>query len=114
MIRKLIERDAVIGAVLDCWMLQPGWSKTKPNTVQLTAVADHIDHVCQLAGNTNHSAIGSDLDGGFGREQSPADLNTIGDLHIIADILRTRGYGDEDINKINHGNWLRLIRSAWS
>lgn len=114
MIRKLIERGAVIGAVLDCWMLQPGWSKTEPNTVQLSAVADHIDHVCQLAGNTNHSAIGSDLDGGFGREQSPTDLDSIGDLHAIAEILRSRGYGDEDIEKINHKNWLRLIRSAWS
>jgi len=114
MIRKLIERDAVIGTVFDCWMLKPGWSKTGPNTVKLSDVADHIDHVCQLAGNTNHSAIGSDLDGGFGREQSPADLNTIGDLHALAEILRSRGYSDEDIEKINHRNWVRLIRSAWS
>ena len=40
---------------------------------QETAV-DHIDHVCQLAGNARHIGIGSDLDGGYGREQTPSDL----------------------------------------
>ncbi len=84
-IRKLIERDAVIGAALDAWMLYPGWERgvTQPDVVSLEAVADHIDHVCQLAGNTRHTAIGSDLDGGFGTEQTPHDLDTIADLRKL-------------------------------
>jgi membrane dipeptidase len=72
-----------------------------------------MDHICQLAGNSQHAGIGSDLDGGFGREQSPSDLDTIADLQHIAEILSKRGYSDADIAAIMHGNWLRLLREAW-
>lgn len=111
-IKTLIERDAIIGASLDAWMLYPGWvrGQTKPEVVGLNAVADHIDHVCEIAGNTNHSAIGSDLDGGFGYEQTPRDLKTITDLQKLADILSARDYTDADIDAIFHGNWLRFFR----
>lgn len=115
-IRAVVDRDGVIGAALDNWMILPGWSRgsqDKPRVI-LTHVVDHIDHVCQLAGNASHAALGSDLDGGFGREQSPSDLDTIADLGRIADILATRGYRAEDIAAIMHGNWLRLLRRAWS
>ncbi|MCA9055386.1 MAG: membrane dipeptidase, partial [Planctomycetaceae bacterium] len=76
-IRALIDRGAVIGAAFDNWMLTPGWRKyvTPRETVTLENIADHIDHICQLAGNANHSGIGTDLDGGFGAEQSPSDMD---------------------------------------
>jgi membrane dipeptidase len=113
-IKHLISRGAVIGVAFDAWMLYPGWvrGETKPAVVGLDAAADHIDHVCELAGNANHSAIGSDLDGGFGTEQSPSDLNTIADLQKMAEILSKRGYSDSQIDQIFHGNWLRLFSSA--
>ena len=115
-IRYLIGRDAVIGSALDTWMLYPNWVKGETNhsVVTLEAVADQIDHVCQLAGNVRHAAIGSDLDGGFGREQSPFDLDTIADLQKIPVILRKRGYTEDDIGAVMHGNWLRFFRDAWS
>ena len=114
-IRKLIERDAVIGAAFDNWMLYPGWlaGQTSSSVVSLESVIDHIDHVCQLAGTTRHSAIGSDLDGGFGREQSPGDLDTIADLQKIPPLLKKRGYAEADVEAIMHGNWLRVFRTAW-
>jgi membrane dipeptidase len=113
-IKKLISRGAVIGTALDAWMLYPNWirGQTKPEVVGLEAVADHIDHVCQIAGNVDHAAIGSDLDGGFGTEQTPRDLNTIADLQKLNAILRARGYIEADIDKIFHGNWLRFFSSA--
>lgn len=114
-IRALIQRDAVIGAAFDVWMLYPSYVEGMPNTVaSLEAVADHIDHVCQLAGNARHSAIGSDLDGGFGREQAPWDLDTIADLQKMPALLRKRGYEEADVQAIMHGNWLRFFRKAWS
>jgi membrane dipeptidase len=114
-IRALISHDGVIGVALDNWMLRPGWTRGgKDNErVTLAHVADHMDHICQLAGNSRHAALGSDLDGGFGREQSPSDLDTIADLQHIPEILSKRGYSDEDIAAIMHGNWLRLLREAW-
>lgn len=115
MLRRMIERDAVIGAVMDAWMLYPGWVKgeTSNEVVSLENVVDHIDHVCQLAGNARHAAIGTDLDGGYGIEQCPHDLDTIVDLQKIPDLLRIRGYTDDDIEGIMYGNWLRLLQRAW-
>jgi membrane dipeptidase len=114
-IRPIIARGGVIGVAFDNWMLRPGWvrgARDNPS-VTLTHVVDHIDHVCQLAGNSQHAAIGSDLDGGFGREQSPSDLDSIADLQRLPEILSKRGYSDADIESIMHGNWLSLLRRAW-
>jgi membrane dipeptidase len=113
-IRCLIQRDAVIGAVLDIWMLYPEFVAGKaPNTVvDLSDVVNHIDHICQLAGNTRHVAVGSDLDGEFGTEQTPHDVNTIADLQKLPAVLRARGYTEADVEAIMHGNWLRILQRA--
>jgi membrane dipeptidase len=116
-LKYLIGRGAVIGGALDAWMMVPGWikQKTTPEVagVTLNTLVDHIDHVCQLAGNALHSGIGSDLDGGFGREQSPADLDTIADLASLPDLFSRRGYKPIDTENIMHGNFLRFLRQAW-
>jgi membrane dipeptidase len=114
-IKAVIAREGVIGAALDNWMLIPGWVRGVNNNrpATLEHVADHIDHICQLAGNADHAAIGSDLDGGFGREQSPGDLDTIADLQKLGEVLTKRGYSTENVLSIMYGNWLRLLRSAW-
>ena len=115
-LQAIFERDGVIGAAFDAWMLQPGWvsGQSTNETVTLNTVVDHMDYVCQLAGNSRHAGIGTDLDGGYGREQSPCDLDTITDLQKIAGLLAGRGYNDDDIGAIMHGNWLRLLRQAWT
>lgn len=113
-IKALVARGAVIGAAFDAWMLQRGWviGVTKPDHCTLENVVDHIDHVCQLAGDARHSGLGTDLDGGFGKEQSPADLDTIADLHKIADILARRGYSQSDIDGIMYKNFVRFFERA--
>ena len=114
-IKILIQRDAVIGTAFDAWMLYPGWKRgvTDPKLVRIEDAANHIDHICQLAGNARHCAIGSDLDGGFGTEQTPGDLNTINDLHKLESILAARGYSSADIDGIFFGNWLRLFTNSF-
>jgi membrane dipeptidase len=117
-IRELVGRGAVIGGVLDAWMMVPGWirrtSRPEQMNCNLEVVVDHMDHICQIAGNALHIAIGSDLDGAYGKEQSPYDLETIADLQKIPQLLAKRGYSDEDIRNVAHGNWLRFIRKAWA
>ncbi len=109
-IQRIVERQGVIGVVCDAWMIVPGYEKGSGNRkVTLAALADHIDHVCQLAGNTSHVGIGSDLDGGFGTEQTPRELDTIADLHRLIPLLADRGYSGEDVDAILHGNWLRFF-----
>jgi membrane dipeptidase len=113
-IHLLIQRNAIIGAVFDAWMLYPGWKRgvTQPEVVGIEAAADHIDHICQIAGNTNHCALGTDLDGGFGNEQTPRDVDTITDIHKLEDIFAGRGYKAADIDGIFFGNALRFFSEA--
>jgi len=98
-------------------MLYPGWirGQTQPEEagVTLNTVVDHIDRVCQLAGNARHAALGTDLDGGFGKEQSPCDLDTIADLQHLPELLRRRGYDRAAIENILSGNWVRFFERAW-
>ena len=118
MIKALTDRGAVIGGAFDAWMLSPGWirgkSTPKERNVTIDTVLDHMDHICQVAGNANHIGIGSDLDGAFGTEQSPADLETIADLQKIPDLLRKRGYSEMDVKKVMGENWLNFLKRAWS
>lgn len=116
-IKELVSRGAVIGGVMDTWMMVPNWvrgeSTPQGMNCNLEVLIDHMDHICQIAGNANHIAIGSDLDGAFGKEQSPYDIETIADLQKIPALLKKRGYKDQDITNVMHGNWLRFIRNAW-
>ena len=116
-IRELVSRGAVIGAAFDAWMLVPGWARgqsTPESTgVTLQTVVDHIDHICQIAGNSRHVGIGSDLDGAFGREQCPADIHTIADLCNLPGLLRGRGFSEDDVANVACGNFVRFLRRAW-
>jgi membrane dipeptidase len=111
-LRLVIERGGVIGAAMDNWMLIDGWKTgvTPREQVTLRNVADHIDHVCQLAGHHRCAAVGTDLDGGFGCEQAPNDVNSIADVQQLEAILTGRGYGEDALDAIFHGNWLRFLR----
>lgn len=112
-IKRLIARGAVIGASFDNWMITPTWrANPDPTTVSLEDIANHTDHICQLAGSALHCGIGSDLDGGFGKEQSPHDVDTIADLGRFAEVLERRGYSEQDVTNIMHGNWLRFFLEA--
>ena len=117
-IKVLVEREAVIGGVFDTWMLTDNWVRgvddPKERGINLEKVVDHYDHICQIAGNINHIAIGSDLDGAYGKEQSPYDLEDIADLQNLKGILSRRGYSSADIEHIFYKNWLRFLRKAWA
>ncbi len=116
-IKQLVDRGSVIGGVLDTWMLTNDWVRGKDDPyrrgVNLEKLIDHYDHICQLAGNSLHVAIGSDLDGAYGKEQSPYDLEDISDLQKLKSLLLKRGYSAQDVKNIFHENWLRFLRNAW-
>lgn len=114
-IRVLIERGALIGAAFDAWMIVPGWERGRSTPENMHCnigkLIDHIDRICQIAGNTLHVCIGSDLDGGFGREQCPYDLETIADLAYLPGLFSLRGYSEQDIDNIMQSNVLRFLRA---
>jgi len=115
-LRAVIDRGGVVGVACDAWMLSPDWpaqGADQPvpprSAVPISTLADHIDHICQLAGNALHVAVGSDLDGGFGTEQAPGGLDSIADLQQLDGILSNRGYAAGDVENILAGNWTRFF-----
>lgn len=117
-IKELVNRGAVIGLALDAWMMVPNWvrgtSTPEGMHCNLEVMVDHLDHICQIAGNTLHIGVGSDLDGAFGREQCPYDIETIADLQKIPALLEKRGYNKQDVQNMMNGNWTRFLRNAWA
>lgn len=113
-ITELISRDAVIGVALDAWMMVPNWirGKSDPKSmgVSLKQMIKNIEHICQLSGNSLHAGIGSDLDGAFGKEQCPSDLDTIADLQKVQPMLFERGYSESDVQNIMSANWIRFLK----
>lgn len=116
--KEIISRGAVIGMPMDAWMMVPDWQRGESTplnkNVTLNTLIDHLVHICALAGNTNHVGLGTDLDGGFGREQCPSDMETIADLQKLPELLLKRGFSNEDIVKFCHQNWLNFLEKAWS
>jgi membrane dipeptidase len=109
-VKALVARDGVMGMALDAVMMQDGFVRGKtPPEVTLNRIVDIIEHISQLTGTTRHIGIGTDLDGGYGTEQTPKDLNTIADLQRLPDLLTGRGFTDQDVAGIMHGNWIRFF-----
>ncbi len=110
MIKALVERDAVIGAVLYNAFLAADYRRGDPKSAYgLEIVVRHIDRICQIAGDARHAAIGSDLDGGLGREHIPRELDSVADMPRLAEALAAHGYADADVAAIMGGNWLRVL-----
>lgn len=107
----------MIGGALDAWMMVPNWVRGTSTPIgmgcSLEILIDHLDHTCQIAGNALHICLGTDLNGAFGREQCPYDLKTIADLQKVPEMLRKRGYNEEDVHHIMHQNWLNFLKKAW-
>jgi membrane dipeptidase len=114
LIRGLMERDGIIGVVPFNTFLKDGWliGKSQREEVSLEALVDHIDHICQLAGDASHVGIGTDFDGGFGLGSTPIEIDTIQDLHLLSPLLEARGYSQEQIAAVLGANWVdHLTRS---
>lgn len=115
-IKAVIERRGLLGMAFDAIMIVPGWRhlKSRPEHFQLRIerICDHVDHICQLAGSARHVCIGTDLDGGYGTEQTPMDLDSIADLQTLPGLFKARGYSDDDIEGFMSRNVVDFLRRA--
>ncbi|HEX2913236.1 MAG TPA: membrane dipeptidase [Chloroflexia bacterium] len=107
MIRRLVEREAVIGVVLYDRFLAGANASRKSN---LEDVIRHMSHLCEIAGHTQCIALGTDWDGGFGGEAIPEPLTGLKDLPLLAEALLRNGFSENDVRGIFYGNWLRILR----
>jgi membrane dipeptidase len=113
MIRLITEREGVMGLLLGNRFLQNNWVLGMDrDLVGMQDIVAAIDYVCQLLGNANHIALGSDFDGGFGLDQVPMGLDSIADLRLIGDALQEYGYTPEDVEAIMGLNWYHLLQRS--
>lgn len=111
-IKALIERDGVMGLVLNCRFLNYGWKRgDQRDSILIEMVTAHVDHICQLTGNSHHVGFGTDFDGGFGLDAVPGDVDSIADLQKLGPILAAKGYRAEEIAAIFSGNWTRHLQT---
>jgi len=86
------------------------WSTTVADIGQVANISklvDHIDYVVQHIG-VDHVGLGSDFDGA----PMPVDLPNASYLHKVTAELVSRGYAQEDIEKILGGNALRVLKEV--
>jgi membrane dipeptidase len=122
MIRELARRDGVIGLVFCQNFIDPDviweqlrFGKSSAGQFGMDGLVPHIEHIANLAGGSlDNIAIGTDMDGGFGAELTPVDVETIADLQGFSAVMRNAGVSEEGIEGILHGNALRFLRQAWS
>lgn len=107
MIRDIARRGGVIGInFYDRFLIPPAASRRRAT---LDDVILHIRHICDLLGDASHVGIGTDMDGGLGREQIPQEITTSADLPRLADALSQAGFEDAAIAGIMGGNWRRFF-----
>lgn len=112
-IRRLVERDGVIGTVPFSVFLRGDWEEGQdPGRTRLSHLIAHIDHICQLSGDALHVGLGTDFDGGFGWPDVPFELKTIADLPLLGQALLDKGYSNTDVTGIMGGNWRRKLMEA--
>jgi len=92
-------------------VVRPEYEKTHPEpTATLAQVADHVDHVREVAG-LDHVGIGGDYDG---TPSVPVGLQDVSRYPaLFAELLR-RGWSESDCRALAGGNVLRVLRAAES
>lgn len=110
MIRAIANRGGVIGMnFYDRFLIPAPVRETRRAT--LSDVMAHVRHICDVTGSTDHVGIGTDFDGGLGREQIPQEITTAADLHMVSDTALRSGFTPAETRKLMSGNWLRFFRS---
>jgi membrane dipeptidase len=108
MIKAIVARDGVIGInFFDRFMLPPDQYGTRRATLEDVVV--HMKQICELAGDAKHVAIGTDMDGGLGRNEIPVEIETSADLPRLGEALSSGGFGDGDVAGIMGGNWMEFF-----
>lgn len=108
MIKAIAQRGGVIGInFYDKFLLRPTEYKKRPAT--LADVVTHVKQICDLLGDGQHIGLGTDMDGGFGREHIPHEITSSADLPKLADALSAGGFSDADVAAVMGGNWVRFF-----
>lgn len=105
-IRAIAASGGLVGINFHVAMLRRD-GRTDADT-PLQAIVEHVRHVADLVG-VDHVALGSDFDGAT----MPRELPTARELPLLVDALRRDGFGEDELARIAHGNWRRVLAACW-
>jgi membrane dipeptidase len=108
-IRALVAAGGIIGINLYASFLVADGTGRRAT---LADVVRHIAHMEKVAGRRDFLCLGSDMDGGFSREQLPVDMNGPEHLDRLAEALSAAGWSDAEIERFAWGNWARVLGSV--
>ena len=100
------ESGGVVGLNLAVSFLRPD-GRNDADT-PLATLCDHVEHLVGRLG-VEGVALGSDFDGCT----VPRVIGDAAGLPRLLDALRERGWGETELTKFAHGNWLRVLERTW-
>jgi membrane dipeptidase len=74
----------------------------------LETVVRHVDYLVERVG-IDRVGLGSDFDGA----KVPKELGDVSGLPVLLAALRAGGYDEKALEKLAHGNWIRVLRTTW-
>jgi len=107
LIRAIAERGGVIGLNLFSLFLTAEGDQSRATIDETIA---HVEHIVAITGRTDVVALGSDMDGGFGADRLPEEVNAPADLPRLTDALRRRGWSGEQLDGFRFENWIRFLK----
>ncbi|MGM0940928.1 MAG: dipeptidase [Bacillota bacterium] len=76
--------------------------------ISLDEIVHHIAYIAEQFG-IEHVALGSDFDG----TTVPDSMKDVTGLPNLMNKLRLHGFSDKELQKIAHGNWIRVLKNTW-
>jgi membrane dipeptidase len=104
-LRAIAASGGLAGINYEITMLRPDGRRV-PGT-PLSRIAEHVRHVADVAG-VDHVALGSDWDGAT----MPEEIATARGLPALLDLLR-QDFSEDELTRIAHANWRRVLAAAW-
>jgi membrane dipeptidase len=96
-------RGGVVGITLVNYFLAPGWAPGGERVTIAGHWASHARHVASVTG-WECVGIGTDLDGGVGLDETPEEIDTVADLHLLGGAVPPEWSAG-----VLGGNWLRWL-----
>jgi membrane dipeptidase len=106
-IRMIAEKDGTIGINFANAFLRPDMDGNKDDA-SLDLIVSHFEHIIDLVGD-RHVSFGTDYDG----TSVPSVVKDAAHLPVILRAFKSRGWSDDRIERICHGNFRRVLQAVW-
>ncbi len=102
----IAESDGMVGVNFAVAFLRKDGQKAKGTSLNI--VLRHLDHLIGILGE-DRVGFGSDYDGA----DVPETISNVAELPNLRKAMHAHGFNEPLMNKLCHGNWLRVLEKTW-